>query len=141
MLKLVGVDGDTDCTVPENRKLNVAWPPLERMPAHIQDALRAGELHDRGDGPPLNAEQVEALMDLTSWAFNGVAPDHPQYEGRLAAWAAQGLRRHGRRAATPAAPPDPTGSPRTARPGRIGRPPWPTTRSRSSARRSTSGPG
>jgi hypothetical protein len=47
----------------------------------------------------LNAEQVEALMDLTSWAFNGVGPDHPQYEGRLAAWTAQALERHGRRAA------------------------------------------
>jgi hypothetical protein len=99
VLKLAGVRGDTGCTVDENRKLNVAWPPVERMPAHIQDALRAGELHDNGDGPPLNAEQVEALMDLTSWAFNGVAPDHPQYEGRLAAWAAQALERHGRRAA------------------------------------------
>ncbi|HSS58958.1 MAG TPA: hypothetical protein VLK59_13180 [Solirubrobacteraceae bacterium] len=83
----------------EPRKLNVAWPPKERMPAHIQAALRAGELHDRGEGPPLTAEQVEALMDLTSWAFNGVAPDHPQYEGRLAAWSAQALERHGRRAA------------------------------------------
>jgi hypothetical protein len=28
-----------------------------------------------------------------------VGPDHPQYEGRLAAWAAQALERHGRRAA------------------------------------------
>ena len=36
-----------------------------------------------------NGEQVEALMDLTSWAFNGVAPDHPQFEVRLAAWTAQ----------------------------------------------------
>ena len=73
--------------------------PMERMPAHIQDALHAGELHDRGEGPALNDEQVEALMDLTSWAFNGVAPDHPQFEGRLAAWTAQALERHGRRAA------------------------------------------
>ena len=86
----------------DSRKLKVDWPPVERMPAHIQDALRAGELHDRGEGPPLTADQVEALMELTSWAFNGVAPDHPQYEVRLAAWTAQALARrdrHGRRAA------------------------------------------
>ena len=50
----------------ENRKLNVEWPPVDRMPAHIQDALHAGERHDRGEGPPLDEEQVEALMDLTS---------------------------------------------------------------------------
>jgi hypothetical protein len=85
--------------VRENRKLNVDWPPIERMPGHIQEALRAGELHDRGEGPPLTEAQVEALMDLTSWAFNGVATDHPQFEGRLAAWTAQVLERRGRRAA------------------------------------------
>ena len=83
----------------ENRKLNVDWPPVDRMPAHIQDALHAGELHDRGEGPALNEEQVEALMDLTSWAFNGVAPDHPQFEVRLAAWTAQVLAHHHQRAA------------------------------------------
>lgn len=38
-------------------------------------------------------------MDLTSCAFNGVAPDHPQYEGRFVLWAAQTLERHGHRAA------------------------------------------
>ena len=32
-------------------------------------------------------------MDLTSWAFNGVAKDHPQFEGRLAAWTAEVLLR------------------------------------------------
>ena len=47
----------------------------------------------------LNAIEIEALMDLTSWAFNGVAHDHPQFEGRLAAWTAQVLERRGRRAA------------------------------------------
>ena len=83
----------------ENRKLNVEWPPVDRLPPHIQDALRAGELHDLGEGPPLDEEQVEALMDLTSWAFNGVAHDHPHFEGRLAAWSAQVLERRGRRAA------------------------------------------
>ena len=83
----------------ESRKLNVEWPPMDRMPAHIQDALRAGELHDRGEGPALDEAQVEALVDLTSWAFNGVAKDHPQFEGRLAAWAARVLERHDRRAA------------------------------------------
>ena len=83
----------------ETRKLNVEYPPLERMPSRIQEALHAGELHDRGEGPALNDEQVEALLDLTSWAFNGVAMDHPQFEVRLAAWTAQVLERHGRRAA------------------------------------------
>ena len=85
--------------MPETRKLNVEWPPVERMPAHIQDALRAGELHERGEGPPLDEAQIEALMDLTSWAFNGVPADHPQFEGRLAAWTAQVLERQGLRAA------------------------------------------
>jgi hypothetical protein len=85
--------------VRENRKLNVDWPPVDRMPGHIRAALRAGELHDRGEGPPLTEAQVEALMDLTSWAFNGVATDHPQFEGRFAAWTAQVLERRGQRAA------------------------------------------
>ena len=76
----------------ETRKLNVEWPPVDRMPAHVQDALRAGELHDRGEGPALNDQQVQALMALTSWAFNGVASDHPQFEARLAAWTAQVLQ-------------------------------------------------
>jgi hypothetical protein len=80
------------------RKLNVDWPPVDRMPAHIQDALRAGEEHERG-GPPLTPEQVEALMELTSWAFNGVAHDHPQFESRLAAWTAQVREHHGQRTA------------------------------------------
>jgi hypothetical protein len=83
--------------VPTTRKLNVDWPPVDRMPAHVQEALRAGERHDRGEGPPLTPEQVEALMDLTSWAFNGVARDHPQFEARLAAWTAQVLERHDQR--------------------------------------------
>ena len=69
----------------ENRKLNVEWPPTDRMPAHIQDAL--------------NGQQVEALMDLTSWAFNGVAHDHPQFEVRLAEWTSQVLEHHHQRAA------------------------------------------
>jgi hypothetical protein len=85
--------------VSENRKLKVDWPPVDRMPEHIRAAVRAGELHDRGEGPALNEEQVEALMDLTSWAFNGVAPDHPQFDLRLAAWTTQVLERHDRRAA------------------------------------------
>ena len=85
--------------MPENRKLKVDWPPMDRMPEHIQEAVRAGELHDSGNGPALDEAQVEALMDLTSWAFNGVAMDHPQFEVRLAAWTAQVLERHGRRAA------------------------------------------
>jgi hypothetical protein len=84
--------------MPTLRKLNVDWPPLERLPEHIQEALRAGELHDRGDGPPLTPEEVEALMELTSWAFNGVPRDHPEFEARLAAWSAQVLERHADRA-------------------------------------------
>ena len=72
---------------------------MDRMPVHIQAAVRAGELHDSGRGPALNQEQVEALMDLTSWAFNGVAPEHPQFDVRLAAWTTQVLERHDRRAA------------------------------------------
>jgi hypothetical protein len=85
--------------MPDTRKLKVDWPPMDRMPEHIQEAVHAGELHDRGEGPALNEAQVEALMDLTSWAFNGVAQDHPQFEGRLAAWTAEVLQRHDRRAA------------------------------------------
>jgi hypothetical protein len=85
--------------VPATRKLKADWPPMERMPEHIQDALRAGERHDRGEGPPLTPEQVEALMDLTAWAFNGVPRDHPQFESRLSAWTAQVLERHGHRTA------------------------------------------
>jgi hypothetical protein len=85
--------------VPASRKLNADWPPVDRMPSHIQDALRAGEIHDRGEGPPLTPEQVEALMDLTSWAFNGVPHDHPQFEQRLAAWTAQTLEHHDHRSA------------------------------------------
>jgi hypothetical protein len=85
--------------MPTTRKLNVDWPPVDRMPAHIQDALRAGEQHDHGEGPALTPEQVEALMELTSWAFNGVSHDHPQFESRLAAWTAQVRERHGQRSA------------------------------------------
>jgi hypothetical protein len=85
--------------VRENRKLNVDWPPVQRLPVHIREALRARELHDRGEGPPRTEAQVEALMDLTSWAFNGVAKDRPQFEGRLAVWKAQVQERHDRRAA------------------------------------------
>jgi hypothetical protein len=80
--------------MPTTRKLNVDWPPVDRMPGHIREALRAGERHDRGDGTPLTPEQVEALMDLTSWAFNGVAHDDPKFESRLAMWTAQTLERH-----------------------------------------------
>jgi hypothetical protein len=81
----------------QTKKLNVDWPPADRLPPHIQDALRAGELHDRGAGPPLTRAQVEALMDLTSWAFNGVAAEHPEFEARLAAWTAEVVERRERR--------------------------------------------
>jgi hypothetical protein len=85
--------------MPTIRKLNVDWPPAERLPEHIREALRAGDLHDRGAGPPLTPDQVEALMELTSWAFNGVPHDHPEFEARLADWTAQVLERHGVHAA------------------------------------------
>jgi hypothetical protein len=49
-------------------------------------------------GPALTPEQVEALMELTSWAFNGVPQDHPEFEERLAVWTAQVLERHAERA-------------------------------------------
>jgi hypothetical protein len=97
---LAPVDADDAAhAMPTVRKLNVDWPPLDRLPQHIQDALRAGDLHDRGEGPPLTPEQVEALMELTSWAFNGVRRDHPEFEKRLAAWSAQVVERHAARAA------------------------------------------
>jgi hypothetical protein len=79
-------------------KFNVDWPPPDRTPGHILEALRAGEAHQRGEGPPLTEAQVEALMDLTSWPFNGVARDHPQFEDRLAAWGAEVQERHDQRA-------------------------------------------
>ena len=90
---------DAFVAMPATRKLKADWPPMDRVPEHIQDALRAGEQHDRGEGPPLTPEQVEALMDLTSWAFNGVPRDHPQFESRLSAWTDQVLERHGHRTA------------------------------------------
>jgi hypothetical protein len=77
--------------VPTVRKLNVDWPPMDCLPEHIQEALIAGELHDHHHGPALTPAQVEALMDLTSWAFNGVPHDHPDFESRLAEWTAQVL--------------------------------------------------
>jgi hypothetical protein len=90
---------DAGHAMPTVRKLNVDWPPAERLPEHIREALVAGDLHDRGEGPPLTPEQVEALMELTSWAFNGVPQDHPEFEERLADWTAQVLERHGQHAA------------------------------------------
>lgn len=81
----------------ENGTFNVDWSSEDRMPGYISEALRAGEMHQRGEGPPLKKAQVEALMDLMSWAFNGVAKDHPQFEGPLAAWTAQVQERHGQR--------------------------------------------
>jgi hypothetical protein len=84
--------------VPQStKKLNVDWPPADRLPAHIQEALRAGDLHDAGQGPPLTPAQVEALMDLTSWAFNGVPAEHPEFEARLAEWTAEVVERRERR--------------------------------------------
>ena len=98
-LRSPGGADDAFVAMPATRKLKADWPPIERMPEHIQAALRAGERHDRGEGPPLTPEQVEALMDLTSWAFNGVPHDHPQFESRLSAWTDQVLERHAHRTA------------------------------------------
>lgn len=86
-----------DLAVPTVRKLNVDWPPMDRLPGHIQEALIAGEVHDHHGGPPLTPAQVEALMDLTSWAFNGVPHDHPEFEWRLATWTGQVLERQAER--------------------------------------------
>lgn len=36
---------------------------------------------------------VQALIELTAWAFNGVPPDDPRFEARLAEWAPNGRRR------------------------------------------------
>jgi hypothetical protein len=93
-----GLD-DARHAMPTVRKLNIDWPPADRLPEHIREALVAGDLHDRGLGPPLTPEQVEALMELTSWAFNGVPQDHPEFEERLSDWTAHVLERHAARVA------------------------------------------
>ena len=69
------------------------WPPVERLPEHIQAAIAAQESRPRALAPA----EVEALVELTAWAFNGVAPDHPQFEERFAAWCREATERHARR--------------------------------------------
>jgi hypothetical protein len=64
----------------------IDWPAWGRLPRRVQAALIAAEAHLRGAGPPLTLAQVEALVELTGWAFNGVEADHPQFETRLASW-------------------------------------------------------
>jgi hypothetical protein len=72
-------------------------PPADRIPPAVRDALAAVERRQRG-GPPLTMEQTMALVELSAWDFNGVEPGHPQYEARLAAWAAEVEARHPRAA-------------------------------------------
>jgi hypothetical protein len=72
------------------------WPPLERLPEHVRAAIAAQEDYERG-GRGLTAAEVEALVELTAWAFNGVAPDHPQFEERFAAWCREATERHAQR--------------------------------------------
>jgi hypothetical protein len=72
------------------------WPPADRFPAHIRDALAAGARREDG-GRQLSMAEVEALLDLSSWAFNGVAPEHPQFEVRFEAWYLEATERHARR--------------------------------------------
>ena len=74
-------------------------PPADRLPAPVADAVRAAERHARG-GPPPSVAQTAALVELTSWAFHGVAPGHEAYEDRLSAWIAGVQARHGARAAS-----------------------------------------
>lgn len=69
-----------------------AWPPAERLPQHIQDAVAAQEA-----GRELSPDEVEALVDLTGWAFNGVSSEHPDFEQRFAAWCRDATERHARR--------------------------------------------
>lgn len=78
------------------RKLNVDWPPFDRLPVHIREGLRATHLHATGHGAPPTTEHVRALIDLTSWAFNGVGADHDDYDTRLAHWTALVCARHRR---------------------------------------------
>jgi hypothetical protein len=67
------------------------WPPVERLPAHVRSAIAAQE-----EGRQLSAADIEALVELTAWAFNGVAPDHPQFEQRFSAWCREATARHAR---------------------------------------------
>ncbi|HEU4979148.1 MAG TPA: hypothetical protein VFT42_09665 [Solirubrobacteraceae bacterium] len=68
------------------------WPPAERLPQHVQDAMAAKEA-----GRELAPHEVEALVDLTGWAFNGVSVEHEQFEERFAAWSHEATARHARR--------------------------------------------
>lgn len=70
------------------------WPPSERLPEHIQAAVAAQE-----SGRELTPVEVEALVDLTGWAFNGVSAEHPQFEERFEAWSREATSRQARRLA------------------------------------------
>jgi hypothetical protein len=72
------------------------WPPADRFPAHIRAALAAEGRREAG-GRALSMAEVEALVDLSSWAFNGVAPEHPQFEQRFESWCLEATERHARR--------------------------------------------
>jgi hypothetical protein len=80
--------------------MSFVWPPPDHLPEHILDALRADALHRMGRGPALTFPQVEALVELTSWAFHAVPADDPRYEERLEGWARAVRERHERRSST-----------------------------------------
>lgn len=73
--------------------------PPERLPDHIRRALAAQARYDAGDGPEPSSLEVEALIDLTGWSFNGVPADHPEFERRFAEWSERATARHRRRLA------------------------------------------
>lgn len=77
----------------------VPLPPVDRLPAHIVDALEAKVRWDAGAGPPLTMVQGLALMgDLTDWAAGaGTVPEDPDYESRLRAWSERSVEQHARR--------------------------------------------
>jgi hypothetical protein len=68
------------------------WPPVERLPEHIQAAIAAQEAQR-----PLTPEEVEALVELTSWAFNGVSAGDPRFEEQFAAWCREATAHHAQR--------------------------------------------
>lgn len=71
-----------------HRRRLIDGPPQERLPDHVRDAMAAAARH-RAGGPPLAPEHVQALIELSAWTFNGVPPDDPRFETRLAEWSEQ----------------------------------------------------
>lgn len=73
--------------------------PLQRLPEHIRRALSTQAGYEAGEGPEPSTLEVEALIDLTSWSFNGVRADHPDFERRFTAWSERVTERHRQRLA------------------------------------------